>query len=271
MSALSPEKLNSIARDEDEITWHDPPSSPFQSFVEHDQENIAPADPISTPSKPVPEDEDLAPQSAFKIHSPLKLQSTRSRMSPTKISPTKNHRVDMDQDDGTIDPELKQRETPPKQLLAKEMQEEVGSKDPLSISKRTISDHLVAQLEDAPVDFNPNPYPVPVVRAHLEDSEATLRENEGLTVAMKIMETRSESHEISTEYTFESQDTNLDDTSYDPDGPELTSLDIDDTRFSTFSEMPNLDMTKFAVLRQSPSKTMLNGQVSGSFWFPLSI
>jgi hypothetical protein len=49
----------------------------------------------------------------------------------------------------------------------------------------------------------------------------------------------------------------MDNTDFNPDGPEATSLDIDDTCFSTFSEMPGLDMTKFALLKQSPTKGTL--------------
>ena len=53
MSTMSPEKLNStlhsIHHDDDiDMTWHDPPSSPFVSHVDNeDQENEGPADDIS--------------------------------------------------------------------------------------------------------------------------------------------------------------------------------------------------------------------------------
>lgn len=45
-----------------------------------------------------------------------------------------------------------------------------------------------------------------------------------------------------------------DHTDFNPDGPEYTAADMDDTCFSAFSEMPGLDMTKFAFLKQSPAK-----------------
>jgi hypothetical protein len=49
-------------------------------------------------------------------------------------------------------------------------------------------------------------------------------------------------------------DLGFDNTDYNPDGPEVTSIDFDDTCFSTFSEMPGMDMTKFASLKKSPMK-----------------
>jgi len=49
-------------------------------------------------------------------------------------------------------------------------------------------------------------------------------------------------------------DSGMDTIDYSADGPELTSVDNDDTCFSNFSEMPGLDMTKFAFLKQSPVK-----------------
>jgi hypothetical protein len=52
-------------------------------------------------------------------------------------------------------------------------------------------------------------------------------------------------------------DLSMDNTDFNPDGPEVTSLDVDDTCFSNFSEMPGIDMTKFAGLKQSPAKTQM--------------
>ncbi|KAF7566726.1 hypothetical protein PtrM4_150460 [Pyrenophora tritici-repentis] len=50
-------------------------------------------------------------------------------------------------------------------------------------------------------------------------------------------------------------DFGMDNTDFNPDGPEPTSLDFDDTCFTSFSEMPGIDMTKFASLKQSPAKS----------------
>jgi len=55
----------------------------------------------------------------------------------------------------------------------------------------------------------------------------------------------------------------MENTHYNPDGPDFTSLDMgmDDTMFSTFSEMPGIDMTKFAAIgRQSPTRNGLYDQ-----------
>jgi hypothetical protein len=61
--------------------------------------------------------------------------------------------------------------------------------------------------------------------------------------------TRQRSHEDKYDI-----DLDIDNTDYNPDGPDLTSADIDDTSFSMFSEMPGIDMTKFAFLQKSPTK-----------------
>jgi hypothetical protein len=75
---------------------------------------------------------------------------------------------------------------------------------------------------------------------------------------MKFMEEpQPESRETLTRQSSRGNDDDMDlgmDTEFNPDGPEITSIDIDDTGFSNFSEMPGLDMTKFASLRQSPVK-----------------
>jgi hypothetical protein len=96
--------------------------------------------------------------------------------------------------------------------------------------------------------------------------ENTLRENEGLTVAMRLMDqTQGDNvNRASTHQTHSVEinigDATFDDTEFNPDGPEFTA--IDDTSFSMFSEMPGIDMTKFAALRQSPTKNGLVDPVS---------
>jgi hypothetical protein len=85
MSEMSPDKLNStsVPTQETDMSWHNPPSSPFVSHVEHDQENIAPPDAaISTPIK---QHIDIyEPQSTFKITPPLKSQESLRQRSPSK-------------------------------------------------------------------------------------------------------------------------------------------------------------------------------------------
>jgi hypothetical protein len=78
---------------------------------------------------------------------------------------------------------------------------------------------------------------------------------------MKMMdETHTERHETSTSYHAQTAMVDIDDfhdiedSEYNPDGPDHTSMTMDDTCFSNFSEMPNLDMTKFAFLKRSPTK-----------------
>jgi hypothetical protein len=119
----------------------------------------------------------------------------------------------------------------------------------------------------------------PAKRPSSSQREAELRDNEGLTVAIKNMEeTYIERHESSSLYRVESfgsdESRNSElayreniprthDMDYNPDGPDLTSVSIDDTAFSNFSEMPNLDMTKFAFLsKKSPTKEDYLDQVS---------
>jgi hypothetical protein len=106
----------------------------------------------------------------------------------------------------------------------------------------------------------------------LDLHEPALRDNEGLTVAMKFEEMHNESRESSTSYHTENEVSDMDDmvmenTHYNPDGPDFTSLDMgmDDTMFSTFSEMPGIDMTKFAAIgRQSPTRNEFYDQVRQS-------
>ena len=106
----------------------------------------------------------------------------------------------------------------------------------------------------------------------LDLHEPALRDNEGLTIAMKFEEARNERHQSSSNYYTENEVSVMDgmimeNTEYNPDGPDFTSLDMgmDDTTFSTFSEMPNVDMTKFAAIgRQSPTRNELYDQVRQS-------
>src|ERR1044071_6261931 len=93
MSTVSQESLNASSNsmlidDDFDMTFHDPPSSPFVSHIDiNDQENIAP-NVVPTPSKPLVDLNDM-PQSAFKV-SPEKRFGLKDRTSPIKSSPAKN-------------------------------------------------------------------------------------------------------------------------------------------------------------------------------------
>jgi peptidoglycan hydrolase CwlO-like protein len=274
---LSPEKLNSASipvtnHDDDDfdMTFHDPPSSPFVSHLDHDdQENIAP-----TPVKSLVNFDDEPPTSAFKVSpekksgfgfglkdrsspvkSPAKKSSSRQlleefeeealRSSSPKKSPVKESRVDRPE---SAMSSRSRRSSPAK-----------SSRNPSADSAQRLPAPVVQDATEI--------LPTPSKRPTSSHKESALRENEGLTVTMKFMEeTRSESRERSTTYQTshnmaELDDTRMDDTDFNPDGPELSSLDIDDTCFSAFSEMPGVDMTKFAVLRNSPTRNGLRDQV----------
>lgn len=222
MSTLSAEKPSagstSVYTDDDmDMTFHDPPSSPFVMHLD-DQENIAP-DAAPTPMKPIYEFQDVQ-QLAFKV-SPEKKLGLKERESPMKMSPVKNLLGDFE--------EAARNGSPRKSSPVK--QERPAS---------ALSSHSRKSMS-------------PSVQ------ETMLRENEGPTVAMEFMdEGRDERQEtVAKQEHIESNDVldlDMDNAEYNPDGPELTSGDIDDTGFSMFSEMPGIDMTKFASLRQSPAR-----------------
>ncbi|CAI6340517.1 unnamed protein product [Periconia digitata] len=265
MSALSPEKLNAAASstdifhdDADTTSWHDPPSSPFVEHIDHnDQENIAP-----TPVKPLMDLENDMPQSAFKI-SPDKKMTPLQEQSPMK-SPAKNLLDDFEREAMKADRMTPVKpESPIKQALLERDGERPGSamssrsrKSSPSKSSRTSLLETAAEI----VPATPKGLASPL-------KENGLRENEGLTVAMRMMdESHSESHQQSTTHSIRKnildiEDTGVEDTmEYMADGPEMSSLDMDDTCFSNFSEMPGIDMTKFAMLRNSPTKKGLPDQ-----------
>lgn len=107
----------------------------------------------------------------------------------------------------------------------------------------------------AAIDLAPTPSKRPSPSQTPSRQGAELRDNEGLTVAAnRFIEDadlgrshkRRKSHERQYEVNMEPDITDFD--------PEATTPDIDDTRFSDFSEMPGLDMTKFASFKKSPTK-----------------
>lgn len=268
MATLSPEKLNSgsnsmLIEDDFDMTFHDPPSSPFVSHLDNnDQENIAPGA-APTPSKPLVDFDDV-PQSAFKV-SPEKKVGLKDRASPMKMSPVKNLMDDFEEaarnggDNVRASPH---KISPVKQLPAerpesamsnlsrKSQSPSKSSRAPSVESAQRIPTHLEDELDMLPT---------PAKRPSSSQPEPVLRDNEGLTVAMKFMdEMRTERQEdLTRQRSYDDKydlDLDIDNTEFNPDGPELTSADMDDTSFSMFSEMPGIDMTKFAFLQKSPMK-----------------
>ncbi|KAK4695204.1 hypothetical protein P7C71_g2506, partial [Lecanoromycetidae sp. Uapishka_2] len=85
-------------------------------------------------------------------------------------------------------------------------------------------------------------------------TEDALRENEGLTRAVQILE------EETTTTTYHT----LNDDTISNAGTQAGFAGMDDTAFSAFSAVPNADMTRFARLGQSPTKSTL-GSPAKSF------
>jgi hypothetical protein len=271
MSNLSPEKPNTysddIIIDDIDMAYHDPPSSPFVEQIGiEDQENIGP-DAAATPVKLLIDLEDSAPQSAFRVASEKKF-GLKERTSPMKTLPAKNL---MDEfEDAALKISNGDRQSPKKN---KSPIKETATERPGS----AMSSHSRKSLSPSKSSRVPSPETVqrkpmhthqrqisvtPSKRPASSHQEPSLRDNEGLTTAMKFMEeTNSKNREtprkqISRYHDYEI-DLSMDNTDFNPDGPEATSGDIDDTCFSNFSEMPGIDMTKFASLKQSPAKNAM--------------
>jgi hypothetical protein len=264
MSTLSPERLNahpdSIIIDDDfDMASNEPPSSPFISHVDHDnQENIAPNS-TRTPVKPLVDFEDDVPQSAFKI-SPEKKFGLKERESPMKMSPVKNLMEDFEEaafQTGTGSRSSSKNGSPVKELAMDRPGSATssGSHKNLSPPKlpRAASDELTQRISTSE-DQKPQLLASPLKRPMSSHQDFALRDNEGLTGAMNFDGTHTEGRETLTRQRTQEDELDLDfdNTDYNPDGPEVTSIDFDDTCFSTFSEMPGMDMTKFASLKQSP-------------------
>jgi hypothetical protein len=268
MSTLSPEKLNasqhSIHTDDDfDMTFHDPPSSPFVSHLEiDDQENVAPGTTI-TPSK-APLDFDDVPQSAFKV-SPEKKSALKERSSPMKQSPVKNLMDDFEEAaraDMNTSQRSPKKTSPVKQMAMERPESAMSSRSQKSWSPSKSSRAPSAEPTQRAPTVEADDFDIlatPAKRPSPSHKELGLRKNEGLTVAMKFMdEMRTERQETLTrQRSYEDKydiDLDMDNTEFNPDGPDLTAADIDDTSFSMFSEMPGIDMTKFAFLQKSPTK-----------------
>jgi hypothetical protein len=268
MPTLSPEKPvaspNPVHADDDfDMAFHEPPSSPFIEHIDfHDQENIAPGA-APTPSKPLADFDD-EPQSAFKV-SPEKRPGLKEHASPTKGMPVKNLMDDFEE--AARNDSAGSRTSPRKQSPVKRMSEERsgsalsnGSLKSQSPSKSSRAPSIEATHYEPVLDAQSSTIPsTPSHGRSTSRPEPTLRENEGLTVAMKFMnEMRTERQEnLTRQRSYDDKydlDLDIDNTEFNPDGPEGTSADIDDTGFSMFSEMPGMDMTKFASLQKSPIK-----------------
>ncbi len=232
-----------------DMTFHDPPSSPFLEHVDYDnQENIA--HPVSlSPKKSLVDIGQQEPQSAIKLSQEKKF-GLKERTSPIKGSPAKNLMSDFEE--AATKSNTSRRASPVKNSPAKQLAME---RPESALSSRS-------HTRQSPSKSSRTPSTEATQRTSYLESDApetSLRDNEGLTVAMKYMEeTRPEKHHTYADLSMQRDgfetEFGTDNTDFNPDGPELTSVDIDDTGFSNFSEMPGLDMTKFAALKQSPKK-----------------
>jgi hypothetical protein len=272
MAEVSPEKLNAptstYAEDDmDTTNWHDPPSSPFIAhFDSEDQENVAPHAP-ATPQKLLPSFEDDFARSAFKV-SPEKKFGLQERPSPVKMPP-KKHALGEFEEDLLDSPRASPKKASPTKQLAMERPESAMSsrsrrssptkatRNPsVESTHRAPAVHPGDEIRDASAPSNPSP------SSH---TDTEMRDNEGLTVAMRNMDQSHTNYEPASTHRSHDEivgDATFDDTDFNPDGPEFTSVDMDDTGFSMFSEMPGIDLTKFAALRQSPTKDGLIDPVS---------
>lgn len=257
MSIVSPEKLNSNMQFDDDIYADQPPSSPFVAHFDGDnQENVAP-----TPVRRLIDfdDDDDMPQSAFRVTSEKRF-GLKERSSPVKL-PTKNLMEDFEE--AALKESNSARNSPKKSSPVKAMhRDRSGSVVSVSRSPSKSSRHPSVDLHRRTPSLNQNTtqmLPTPSKRPSPSSSHRELRDNEGLTVAMQFgEETHTESFESLKRQKMHDDhfdlDLDLDSTDFNPDGPDATSADIDDTGFSMFSEMPGLDMTKFASLKNSPTK-----------------
>ncbi|KAH7138962.1 hypothetical protein B0J11DRAFT_31644 [Dendryphion nanum] len=273
-SVHSPERLNtSLFVAEDDMNWHEPPSSPFVAHLDNDQENIAPDAVASTPVKSLIDFDIDFPQSAFKVPS-TNNTVLKGRDSPLKMSFTKSILADNTEDSfHSPDNETPTKKSSPIKQINSERSESAMSghsrkEGSPSKSSRMSSIDSTDRNTSYTQSSNPDTLPSPAKRSSSASVEHHLRDNEGLTMAVKVMEeTRTETIETFTTRSSHTdfvdlEDTGIEDTEFNPDGPDFTSVDIDDTCYSTFSELPNLDMTKFAVLRKSPAKNGLFDQTT---------
>ncbi|KAL1800592.1 hypothetical protein ACET3X_000934 [Alternaria dauci] len=263
MSSLSSEQLNTysddIIIDDIDMAYNDPPSSPFMDQIDvEDQENIAP-NAAGTPVKPLIDLDDSAPQSAFRV-SPAKKYGLKERTSPMKTLPAKNLMDDFD--DAALNFSSGDQHTPNKNISS--VRETAIERPGSAMSSSSHKSQSPGTAQRKPTHTHQRQISVtPSKRPASSHQESALRDNEGLTTAMKFMEeSNSRNRETPRKQTARNDkydiDLSMDNTDFNPDGPDgpdATSLDVDDTCFSNFSEMPGIDMTKFAGLKKSPAKS----------------
>ena len=163
-------------------------------------------------------------------------------MSPlSPLSPGRSNR---------IAPATSERKSPYKSPEKQPFTEQDTENIPFDSPSGPPSSPFVANPGSSPVKLStPSKRPSPQKRAMEEYqprqlTEGALRENEGLSRAVRTMEDDST---ITTYHTLN------DDTMSNVGGP-AGYAGMDDTAFSAFSAVPNADMTRFAQLGQSPIK-----------------
>lgn len=228
--------------DDFDLTFHDPPSSPFVSYVEvEDQENVAPGtSQLSVKNASV--FEDSAPPTAQKA-SPEKKAGLREHASPAKESPVKNLMEDFQKatrESSTEANERSRKSLSPTKLFRATSPEACQSAPP---------------HENDLLDLDATP----MKRATSPQRPTQLHQKEGLTAALELMEqahtTPASVPQVNSPEEIDFELMPEGESHYNnPDGPDFTSGDMDDTSFSMFSEMPGLDLTKFALLTKKTTR-----------------
>ncbi|KAK0662426.1 hypothetical protein DIS24_g2035 [Lasiodiplodia hormozganensis] len=120
-------------------------------------------------------------------------------------------------------------------------------------SARLFSTNILSPIHTSRMNTRSPSKPPPVAEPQADtasEAERTLRDNEGLTVAIDAMEAEKANATFSDISYYHNADDSVEDQG---DGS-----DVDNTCFSTFSEVPNADMTMFAKLgNRSPTKQQL--------------
>lgn len=196
--------------DHEEINWNDAASSPFEMEVDENQAPFEIFADADTPSRK---------------KSPVK---TASRQHTPSATPPRERTVQMG---STI---KSAKGSPLVDATPRPMGVSIAPPSARSSSRpssRSPSKSFTARMQVMTID------------------EPTLRDNEGLTMAMNMMES-SRSHSTTTTHSVVESEEYFETTSMTIND----DANIDDTCFSTFSEIPNTDMTMFAKLGRSPTK-----------------
>jgi hypothetical protein len=221
---------------QDDVTWHDPPSSPFIDNI--DQENVLPS--VHSAN------DQLLLESSLARDSPLfkKMTSPKDSTSKLQQSRTDDQMVARSRSSGGL-------ASPAKRIS---VEASIGhGVDFGPLAEDQINDNITEATPRptlkslSPVKSTPSyKRSAPLSPVKYSESQSSnehiLRDNEGLTIAMRIME--DEDMKLI-------PNDNFDDT-------------LDDTCYSAFSEIPNTDMTAFARLGQrSPTKFGAMDEVCG--------